>query len=50
MPPELVNHLGGHRLRGVAIGGGIEELTAGALDRADVMFAAPRAPWNQTSF
>ena len=43
-------YLGGHRLRQRATGGDIEELTAGALDRADVMFSVPLAPLNQTGF
>jgi predicted acetyltransferase len=43
-------YLGGHRLRALAHSGGVEELTPGALDRADVMFATPLAPWLQTGF
>jgi hypothetical protein len=42
--------LGGSRLRHLAITGGIEERTTGALDRADVMFATPLPPWCQTGF
>lgn len=42
-------YLGGHRLRQVAALG-VEELTPGALDRVDVMFSVPLAPWNQTGF
>jgi predicted acetyltransferase len=42
-------YLGGYRLRQVALAG-VEELTRGALDRADVMFSVPLAPWNQTGF
>jgi predicted acetyltransferase len=42
-------YLGGNRLRQLALSGG-EELTAGALDRADVMFSVPLAPCNQTGF
>jgi predicted acetyltransferase len=41
-------YLGGHRLRQVAHG--VEELTPGSLQRADVMFSVPLAPWNQTGF
>ena len=43
-------YLGGFSLHELAIGGGVEQLTAGALSRADVMFAVPQAPWNATSF
>jgi predicted acetyltransferase len=43
-------YLGGHRLRQLAPAGGIEELTPGALDRADVMFSTPLAPYCQTFF
>lgn len=42
-------YLGGYRLRQLALNG-VEELTPGALDRADVMFSVPLAPWNQTGF
>jgi predicted acetyltransferase len=55
-PPDLrINqralaaaYLGGYRLRQVA--SLIEELTPGALDRADLMFSTPLPPWNQTGF
>ena len=43
-------YLGGHTLRQVAIAGGVEELTAGAVARADAMFATALAPWNATMF
>jgi predicted acetyltransferase len=44
-------YLGGYRMRQIAgAGSGVEELTPGALDRADVMFSVPLAPWNQTGF
>ena len=43
-------YVGGHRLRQRATAGDVEELTAGALDRADVMFSVPLAPWCQTGF
>jgi predicted acetyltransferase len=42
-------YLGGYRLRRLALDG-VEELTPGTLDRADVMFSVPLAPWNQTGF
>jgi predicted acetyltransferase len=42
-------YLGGYRLRRLAIDG-VEELTPGALGRADVMFSVPLAPWNLTGF
>jgi predicted acetyltransferase len=41
-------YLGGYRLRSLLAG--VEELTAGALARADVMFSVPQPPWNQTGF
>ncbi len=41
-------YLGGYRLRGLL--DGVEELTDGALARADVMFSVPQPPWNQTGF
>jgi hypothetical protein len=34
----------------VLTGGGIEELTSGALLRADAMFATTLPPWNATNF
>lgn len=43
-------YLGGHRLRASSMLGGAEELTRGALDRVDRMFATALAPWNQTGF
>jgi predicted acetyltransferase len=43
-------YLGGFRLRELAIGGGVAELTAGATSHADAMFAAPQEPWNATGF
>lgn len=43
-------YLGGHRLRQRAVAGDVEELEKGALERADVMFSVPLAPWNQTGF
>jgi predicted acetyltransferase len=41
-------YLGGYRLR--QLGHLVEELTPGALDRADLMFSTPLPPWNQTGF
>ena len=43
-------YLGGHALRALAPGGGVEERTRGALARADAMFATALAPWNPTWF
>lgn len=43
------SYLGGYRLRQLATLG-VEELRPGALDRADLMFSVPFAPWNQTGF
>jgi predicted acetyltransferase len=41
-------YLGGYRLRQLPTG--VEELTPGALERADLMFSVPLPPWNQTGF
>jgi predicted acetyltransferase len=43
-------YLGGFRLRALTIGGGVRELTPGALDRADIMFSTSLAPWCATWF
>jgi predicted acetyltransferase len=43
-------YLGGHTLAELSIAGGIEELSCGALRRADALFAVPRRPWNPTGF
>lgn len=43
-------YLGGHTLRALAIGGDVEELSSGAMARADAMFATDLAPWNSTVF
>jgi predicted acetyltransferase len=43
-------YLGGHRLRQRAFGGDVTELARGAVDRADLMFSVPLAPWCQTGF
>ena len=43
-------YLGGFSLHGQAITGGVDELTPGALRRADAMFATPHAPWCATRF
>jgi predicted acetyltransferase len=42
------SYLGGYRLH--QLRHLIEELTPGALDRADLMFSTPLPPWNQTMF
>lgn len=44
------SYLGGHTLRQQQIAGLIEELSPGALARADAMFATPTVPWNPTGF
>lgn len=43
-------YLGGTRLAALAAAGRVDEHTAGAVARADVMLAEARAPWCQTSF
>ncbi|HZZ97326.1 MAG TPA: GNAT family N-acetyltransferase [Jatrophihabitantaceae bacterium] len=43
-------YLGDHSLRGLSVAGGIEELTAGAVARADAMFGTALRPWNATMF
>lgn len=43
-------YLGGHRLRQRVFAGDVEELTPGALERADLMFSVPVPPWCQTGF
>jgi predicted acetyltransferase len=43
-------YLGGHSLRQLMIGGGVEELRTGAVHRADAMFASAVRPWNATMF
>lgn len=43
-------YLGGYRLGALAITGEIEELTPGALTRADRLLATATPPWNQTHF
>jgi hypothetical protein len=43
-------YLGGFSLRQRSLGSTVEELTPGALDRADAMFATPLAPWCATGF
>jgi predicted acetyltransferase len=43
-------YLGGVRWSTLALAGRIEERTSGALQRADAMFAAERAPWSTTEF
>jgi predicted acetyltransferase len=44
------SYLGGRALRAVALGGGVAELTPGAIDRVDALFAVSLAPWTQTGF
>lgn len=43
-------YLGGFTVAQLSIGGGVEELTPGALHRADAMFATTLPPWNPTGF
>jgi predicted acetyltransferase len=43
-------YLGGHRLRALASVGLVEEVTPGALDRVDALFATALAPFTQTYF
>jgi predicted acetyltransferase len=43
-------YLGGFRLRELRPSGVTRENTPGALDRVDVMFSVPLAPWNATWF
>jgi predicted acetyltransferase len=43
-------YIGGFTLTGQLPGEAVEELTAGALRRADAMFATPLAPWCATGF
>lgn len=43
-------YLGDHSLRTLAVAGGVEEATPGALARADALFATAARPWNATMF
>lgn len=43
-------YLGGTSLQSQAIAGRVDELSVGALRRADAMFATPMAPWCATGF
>lgn len=43
-------YLGGHTFGEFSAAGAVAELTPGALQRADAMFAAARRPWNPTPF
>jgi predicted acetyltransferase len=43
-------YLGAHRLSDLARAGRVEEVTPGALRRADSLFASDRAPWCATMF
>lgn len=57
-PPDLrlsqralaAAYLGGTTLRQRALRRDVEEITAGAVDRFDAMFAGALTPWNQTWF
>lgn len=44
------SYLGGHALRELSLTGWVDELTPGALARADAMFRTPLAPWCATGF
>ena len=43
-------YLGAFRLSDLARAGRVQELTPGALRRADALFASDRAPWCATMF
>jgi predicted acetyltransferase len=43
-------YLGGNRLRALHEAGRVNELHAGAISRADAMFATDRAPWCPSHF
>ena len=43
-------YLGGLSPAELLVSGAVAELTAGALERARLLFSTPRAPWNATSF
>ena len=43
-------YLGGNSLHAQAITGRVDEISTGALRRADAMFATPIAPWCATGF
>jgi predicted acetyltransferase len=43
-------YLGGNRLRTLFEAGRVEELSKGAVARADAMFATDRAPWCPSHF
>ncbi|HET8582023.1 MAG TPA: GNAT family N-acetyltransferase [Jatrophihabitans sp.] len=43
-------YLGGHRLHGLRLAGGMHEPTPGALGHLDAMLGMPFAPWCQTGF
>jgi predicted acetyltransferase len=43
-------YLGGHSLHELRVQGGVEELTPGAIGRADAMLRTGLAPWNATMF
>jgi hypothetical protein len=43
-------YLGDQSIRTLAIAGGVDELTPGAVARADALFTTALAPWNNTGF
>lgn len=43
-------YLGGYSFAALRLGGGVDELSAGAIARGDAMFGTPLAPWNATGF
>jgi predicted acetyltransferase len=43
-------YLGDRSVRELAVGGGVDELTPGALRHFDAMLATPSRPWNATGF
>jgi predicted acetyltransferase len=43
-------YLGGFRLRELLLSGVANELTPGSIERVDLMFSTPLAPWNATWF
>jgi predicted acetyltransferase len=43
-------YLGGFRFADLALTGRVRACQPGALERADVLFTPPRAPWNSTPF
>jgi hypothetical protein len=43
-------YLGDRSVRELAVAGGVDELSSGALRRFDAMLATPSRPWNATGF